>query len=721
MDLKGAKIRNFYQIGAQIENSDECPKTFSIPHYQRPFSWDDTKVKCLVEDYFGNTSEENPKYFTGAIVTVVKDDSHDIVDGQQRFTTIFLANILKFLIMRLYFKEAIRAKNPYTSHNTEGFVQCCRFLFEKSIIDESSLNDLLKTGTSVEDSDEQKRVLSEYCQIVGLPDILYDAKDYDDQYRLKTRALFKKNSIRLRYARESYNDQLVSSISDIVLRLSSELNLTIEIIDAKKRQKDNNVKNYLNATLALFEAFEKKSDKKSKDVLENTDLFLKNVNTFLKGINVCVVQTGNERDAYTLFEVLNDRGMELDDLDLIKNYFFRHYVKLNEDLDYKEVDNTIEELENIWSLQTFKKNDTDFLKRLVIYCGVVYLTGVATIKNEKGDKFRKHVIKYLSDKTDYSKEDVISDFNVFFRIKVLFETVDLAYAGKDRDASVIRCAIVDDDVAYIKKVISLIFALKYDGVMPAIINMYLSLKLDVTSIKPAIVEMMKESVAKEKYTDFEKNAYALFNLILCSKDHSRPKQKAESVVRCLNSFALEAKISDCSDYFKISEDIKKEFNIYMNDWRYKHDLKVRLLFLLLNCFTKNDDKLVRSFNKNKITMNMKLNLDHLEPEQPDEVNMSAYLDVNDRDSIVNSLGNMMIMDQSGNASKGNKPFKFCFEYMKKAGFANTFLYENINDLFEENNDHKVPTAIFFEKRSRKLRELFCKILELPYDENKIKI
>lgn len=41
----------------------------------------------------------------------------------------------------------------------------------------------------------------------------------------------------------------------------------------------------------------------------------------LEHIKFCVIITGNENDAYTLFEVLNDRALDIEDLDLIKNLF----------------------------------------------------------------------------------------------------------------------------------------------------------------------------------------------------------------------------------------------------------------------------------------------------------------------------------------------------------------------------------------------------------------
>ena len=69
-----------------------------IPYYQRPYSWTKKEVKELIEDIF----KEKKEYLIGNITAKVKElgilDEVDIIDGQQRLTTIMLIS-LSLLLM----------------------------------------------------------------------------------------------------------------------------------------------------------------------------------------------------------------------------------------------------------------------------------------------------------------------------------------------------------------------------------------------------------------------------------------------------------------------------------------------------------------------------------------------------------------------------------------------------------------------------------------------
>lgn len=62
---------------------------YTIPRFQRPFSWD----KENIEEFWGDTTSDIKKdYFIGAIVTYTMGSaSYGLVDGQQRLTTITIA------------------------------------------------------------------------------------------------------------------------------------------------------------------------------------------------------------------------------------------------------------------------------------------------------------------------------------------------------------------------------------------------------------------------------------------------------------------------------------------------------------------------------------------------------------------------------------------------------------------------------------------------------
>ena len=89
---------NFYQISGDVQSEGTDVNKVKIPHYQRPYSWDKDMVKKLIEDWH---SQYETEYFAGSVVTVAdrEKQTHDLIDGQQRFTTIFLTNYVLFLLL----------------------------------------------------------------------------------------------------------------------------------------------------------------------------------------------------------------------------------------------------------------------------------------------------------------------------------------------------------------------------------------------------------------------------------------------------------------------------------------------------------------------------------------------------------------------------------------------------------------------------------------------
>jgi uncharacterized protein with ParB-like and HNH nuclease domain len=67
---------------------------YKMPDYQRPYSWEDEQVEQLWDDIYtafknnidDSTIDEN--YFLGSIIIIPKGNEFDVVDGQQRLTTL---------------------------------------------------------------------------------------------------------------------------------------------------------------------------------------------------------------------------------------------------------------------------------------------------------------------------------------------------------------------------------------------------------------------------------------------------------------------------------------------------------------------------------------------------------------------------------------------------------------------------------------------------------
>lgn len=65
---------------------------FVIPDFQRPYSWKKEQVQALLDDLTTFAESDEKEYFLGTVVMYSEDwgQTYNLVDGQQRFTTLYL-------------------------------------------------------------------------------------------------------------------------------------------------------------------------------------------------------------------------------------------------------------------------------------------------------------------------------------------------------------------------------------------------------------------------------------------------------------------------------------------------------------------------------------------------------------------------------------------------------------------------------------------------------
>lgn len=73
-------------------NLDQIEKfSFVIPSYQRPYVWSDMEVKKLLGDFYkAYQRDKESNYYIGTILTKETAYEAELIDGQQRFTTLWL-------------------------------------------------------------------------------------------------------------------------------------------------------------------------------------------------------------------------------------------------------------------------------------------------------------------------------------------------------------------------------------------------------------------------------------------------------------------------------------------------------------------------------------------------------------------------------------------------------------------------------------------------------
>jgi uncharacterized protein with ParB-like and HNH nuclease domain len=114
---------------AKIQKVLEGQKQFLVPHYQRPYSWQEPQWKVLWRDLVELTEDDDPKpHFLGSIVTSPARSIPEgvekrlLIDGQQRLTTIviLLALIRDLARERGLSRLAERIQDLVTNRHEDG-------------------------------------------------------------------------------------------------------------------------------------------------------------------------------------------------------------------------------------------------------------------------------------------------------------------------------------------------------------------------------------------------------------------------------------------------------------------------------------------------------------------------------------------------------------------------------------------------------------------------
>lgn len=136
---------------------------FIIPEYQRPYEWDQEQVDTLFDDlweFSASDKDESEDYFLGCIVFFENEGEYEIIDGQQRLTSLFL--FLRAIYAALEAGEESKQsknfmgkieKSIWPEDDLTGEVFKDRTLLESRVVDSQFgdvLTDILTTGSAAD-------------------------------------------------------------------------------------------------------------------------------------------------------------------------------------------------------------------------------------------------------------------------------------------------------------------------------------------------------------------------------------------------------------------------------------------------------------------------------------------------------------------------------------------------------------------------------------------
>lgn len=755
MDLKGAILRSFYNVGTLVTQPN--PENFfslKIPHYQRPYKWDDERVSRLIFDWQDNrlSSEDTSKeYFAGAVVTVAdqrKTDEHSLIDGQQRITTLFLANFINFILLRnLILFEIERKRCGKIESYSDSLRKATQFVFrDKNIIEHfKHATERLKQLSDDDKMDElhtqEDNYMKEFYDLLWLPQHTYEEypliEDYQEAVVHKIYNHLNDNALNLHYDRSSFNSSLNRVLSQFYFVFEgNSIPLKYKIWNESQLSENETI--YSNALITIIKTLEKITPKHGVFHTYAHNLHTK-LAEFLDEVKVCVIQTGATDDAYTLFEVMNDRALELDDLDLIKNQFFKEFVQKNKNLTESEIDSNIQKLDKQWGDDIFNHQKMRIQdKKLVTYLGTVFLTGDEDITNTKNEKYRLYLDKYLDKQKEYTYESIQRDFNIF---KICFELINqlsLPLQKRESESLVVEYKMESTDF---RKTIFFLNALKQDGVTSGLVNFLLKAIGEFNpsfEITPSInfikllleIDYYEESTIKKFFPKsdtrqieklqhltkkIQEQSKSLWTTSMMALNAAVPRELSKRIIKDNHLLSSSSYALAVHNPPYDTANLAKDFTEWLRHWNYNKDLKfkIKTLFARILKFGLSEGELINSPVKMTIDTNQirALDLDHLVAENHGDDGIFSF-DHKDRELYIHDLGNMMPLPKKENIQKSDYPLEKSLQYYEISGLTKHFLLDEVKSLIELVRSEEIDPLTFFSKRKDLLVKYFNEIVRV---------
>ena len=154
---------------------------FLIPDYQRPYAWGEIECQTLWDDIFSfafpendysKFDSENDEYFLGPIVTYKNQNKLEIIDGQQRLTTLML-------LLRAFYSKFSNMQDENSISTRDDIARC---IWKTDEFGKPNKN-RLKIDSEVSSDDDKE----EFLTILKTGEVASDNKSrYAKTYRFFT-------------------------------------------------------------------------------------------------------------------------------------------------------------------------------------------------------------------------------------------------------------------------------------------------------------------------------------------------------------------------------------------------------------------------------------------------------------------------------------------------------------------------------------------------------
>jgi uncharacterized protein with ParB-like and HNH nuclease domain len=526
---------------ASIESQDlSIGKLFSdfyiIPNYQREYVWEEDNVKQFFDDIyesFGDyESSVSEDYFIGSIIVCERAKNlYDVIDGQQRITTIFL------------FLSAIKHQFAKLDSNTyQGYInQINNSLSSIDTDDEGDLVERYRVELQYEDS----------CDVLQ--------KIFKDKSSGQTKSTVSSKNLKAAYKKlqESIEDEFTD--------------------DASKLKK--------------FYSY------------------------FLKSVTLVRVKTTDSHTALKVFETINGRGVQLDEMDLVKNLVF---AKASRE-DHKEIQKFWKE--TIDTLHKHKIKPLEFIRYFII------------AKYNEGKAFRKSSLSdWFFGKNETSFQKFYNDKPIDFAKELLNYSKTYVYfkEGKNSDGKRNR-------------------HLENINFLSSSLKMHLMLLLAGKHLSSELFFELSRQV---------ENIIFIYFIV----DESRPEQEKNFTQWCQEIRDINSP-NDLSNFIDSKINYEKErlfdrFKQSLNKIEYKTRVRNSTIvkYILAKTSQYINEKAWGKLESIEEYNSKNIEIEHILPQKPSEEIKQSFDKPDEINKYINRLGNLTILEKPLNSSCSNKPF-----------------------------------------------------------------
>jgi uncharacterized protein with ParB-like and HNH nuclease domain len=558
----------------------------NIPIFQRPYSWPKEQIGQYLID-LDNAVKNNSCHFFGLIVYVFQEKQAktiDIIDGQQRLTTAVInLSVIRDLM------EDLDCNITWTYEDRR-----------RNADEISKINHALKTKQECRlHTSNEGKFENEFIEIIQ-----NSILDYTD----------KSKSPRKEYEEQKPGNKNRFSIKKVYLEKRG---------DGRKTKAMSSYKNYISIHNYINDKLLKINNNEDK-----FELLIKYSDVLLENFRYIPFEVESTEQAFEYFEVLNDRGLDISALDLIKNECLKKQLTEEQ---RKDVFDTWTEI----FANTLDQNDN-----LIQFVRYAYMREYGHITKREIYPSYKTKIQNLNfiDLNDYLSN------NLLVRAKIYKDFIKIGETNlKPKFHNVIQLLKSTKTVQW------------YSIAMSALEPLYTSKKITLKT-EDKILELLEnihEIMFSLNYVNVvANNIETKYPDIAKSITYTNETDFVKSLEKAINEVN---KIKNIERLSFDNVDLSNS-NQLISSFETNNDLGNMLIFLFKYYDKKSSDD---KFNVGS--------LEHLFPQKPSEFKWPVIkkMKIEEKRDIIYSLGNFFITNVTLNPSIGNKSFKDKLTIYKK--------------------------------------------------------